>query len=352
MLVRHDLALQFGRRVVAVVAGGAILLGVIDKAVRQDALHAAARDLAGREGVVLDHGRRLAQHHRDLVRDDRATIERAEFAVLPLRRRRADAMAEIVLAACVELYVGRKHAAIFVEEADQAAVVVDVPVADDQRLDLARIDLQQAHVVDDRRRRVAEVQQDRALVLVALRFEVERQTPFVVQHVARIGAAPGPGPSWTTPLTVLPRRNWSCCWSTSTRMESLSTVGTWIGAAEANLDAGEACRCSAGKRRRGFEEVTTVEQRLHGKAPAGRATNLSYIKYAADQRRNCAANAACPRRRGDRIGTAMSARDADMDVPKGFSRYSERRVSVVADGQNERLAQLATGLIGRSPSFS
>jgi hypothetical protein len=33
---------------------------------------------------------------------------------------------------------------------------------------------------------------------------------------------------------------------------------------------------------------------------------------------------------------------------KEFSRYSERRVSVVADGQNERLPQLATELTGVS----
>ena len=196
-----------------------------------------------------------------------APVERAEFAELSRRRRRADAMAEIVLAAGIELHVGRKHAAIFVEKADQAAVVVDVPVADDQRLDLARVDLQQAHIVDDRRRGVAEVQQDRALLLLALRFEVERETPFIVQDVARVGAAPGPGPSWTTPLTVLPRRNWSCCWSTSTRMESLSTVGTWIGAAEASSTQVKPAAAAPARAAEVFEEIAAVEQRLHGKAP-------------------------------------------------------------------------------------
>ena len=66
-------------------------------------------------------------------------------------------------------------------------------MADDHCLDLARVDLQQAHIVDDRRRGVAEVQQDRALLLVTLRFEVERETPFIVQHVARVTTAPRPG---------------------------------------------------------------------------------------------------------------------------------------------------------------
>ena len=122
VLVRHDLALQLGRRVVAVVAAEPVLHGVIDEAVGQDALHAVARlILPVVKAWSGDHRRRLAQHRRDLLRGDLAAVERAEFAELPRRRRAADAMAEIVLAAGIELEVGRQHVAILVEEADQAA---------------------------------------------------------------------------------------------------------------------------------------------------------------------------------------------------------------------------------------
>ena len=41
-------------------------------------------------------------------------------------------------------------------------------------------------------RGVAEVEQDRALLLLALRFQEQRQAPLVVQDVAGIGAATRP----------------------------------------------------------------------------------------------------------------------------------------------------------------
>ena len=44
--------------------------------------------------------------------------------------------AEIVLAAGIKREIGRQDVAIFVEEPDQAAEMIVVPVADDQRLDL------------------------------------------------------------------------------------------------------------------------------------------------------------------------------------------------------------------------
>ena len=111
-------------------------------------------------------------------------------------------MAEIVLAAGIELDVGRQHVAILPEEADQAAVMVDMTVADDQRLHLARVDPQQPDVVDQRRGRVAEVEHDRALLLVALRFQEERQSPLVVQNVAGVGAAAGTRAVVNDPIEV------------------------------------------------------------------------------------------------------------------------------------------------------
>src|ERR1700704_1753442 len=62
-------------------------------------------------------------------------------------------------------------------------------MADDQRLYLARVDVQEADIVDDRGG-VAEVEQDRALLLCALRFEEKRKAPFVVEDIASVRAAP------------------------------------------------------------------------------------------------------------------------------------------------------------------
>ena len=99
-------------------------------------------------------------------------------------------MAEIVLTARVELDVGRHHRAVFLQEANEAAIVIDMPVADDHRLDLRRIDLEQIHIVENCRG-VAEVEQDRAVLCAALRFQIQREAPFIVQHVARARAASG-----------------------------------------------------------------------------------------------------------------------------------------------------------------
>ena len=74
----------------------------------------------------------------------------------------------------------------------QAAEMIVVPVADDQRLDLRRIDADQLHVVEQRFGRIAEVEHDRALLRGALRFQKQRQAPLVVEHVLDVGAASRP----------------------------------------------------------------------------------------------------------------------------------------------------------------
>jgi len=81
--------------------------------------------------------------------------------------------AEIVLAACIEREVRPHLAAVFVEKADQAAEVVIVTVADDQRLDPLGIDPKQFRIVEQRLRGVAEVEHERALFGRALRLEIK-----------------------------------------------------------------------------------------------------------------------------------------------------------------------------------
>src|SRR5262249_35696064 len=130
VFVRNDLAVHLGRQIVAGIAAEAILDAELDPGLRQDAFAAAARDLAGGEGVARDHGRRFAQHRRHLLRGELAAVERAEIGELALRGRRVNAMTEIVLAAGVEFDIGWKLVAEFIEEAEQAAEMIVVAVAD------------------------------------------------------------------------------------------------------------------------------------------------------------------------------------------------------------------------------
>ena len=83
-----------------------------------------ALDLAGGESMAGDHGGISAQHGLDLARRELAPIERTEIGelawVAPVY-----AMTEIVLAAGVEREVGGQDAAVFVEEPDQTAEMID-----------------------------------------------------------------------------------------------------------------------------------------------------------------------------------------------------------------------------------
>src|SRR2546421_9208191 len=65
-------------------------------------------------------------------------------------------------------------------------------MADYHGLDFCGICLEQLDIVDQRRRRVAEVEQNRALLLCPFGFQEERKAPLVVQDVAGIGAASRP----------------------------------------------------------------------------------------------------------------------------------------------------------------
>ena len=67
-------------------------------------------------------------------------------------------MAEIVLPAGVEGQVGRHDLAGLLKKADQAAEVVVMAVAEDQRVDLAGVDAQELHVVVQRLGCVTEVE--------------------------------------------------------------------------------------------------------------------------------------------------------------------------------------------------
>jgi hypothetical protein len=71
--------------------------------------------------------------------------------------------------------------------------MVDMSMADDQRLDFARIDLQETDIVGKRLGGVAEVEHDGALLLLSLRFKEKRQPPLIMQNIASVCAASSPG---------------------------------------------------------------------------------------------------------------------------------------------------------------
>jgi len=87
------------------------------------------------------------------------------------------------------LQVGGKHAAEFVQKANQATVVIKMAVADDQRLDPLGIGTHELHVVDQGVRRISEVDHHRALRVPGARFDVQRQAPLVMQRATIIRSA-------------------------------------------------------------------------------------------------------------------------------------------------------------------
>src|SRR5215204_1826035 len=150
--------------VVARVAAEPVLLRELDDCVRQDALDARALDLARCEGVARDDRRGLAEHGRDLLRRKFAPVEHAEIGELARCAPALIAMAEIVLAAGVELDVGRERRAVFLEEADEPAKMVVMAVANDERVELARVNAGDVDVVEERLGAVAEVEHHGALL--------------------------------------------------------------------------------------------------------------------------------------------------------------------------------------------
>ncbi len=86
----------------------------------------------------------------------------------------------------------RQDVAIFRQETDQATVMIEMAMADDQRIGLGGIGFEDADIVEQCIRAVTEIEKDRALFGSALRFQIERQAPLIVQHLTIIGATARP----------------------------------------------------------------------------------------------------------------------------------------------------------------
>src|SRR5687768_2012279 len=64
--------------------------------------------------------------------------------------------------------------------------MVEMAVRERHRVELRRIDLQELHVVEERRRLETEIEQHVACLAPGLGLEPERQAPFAVQRAAEV----------------------------------------------------------------------------------------------------------------------------------------------------------------------
>src|SRR5215208_2580304 len=122
-----------------------------------------------------------AAHGLDTRRPERRAVERAH------RDRRLAVAAAVPflakgqVAAGVELNAVAHPTAVALDEADHAAVVVAVGMAEDQAVELIRLDPQEIEVAVHDLRREAEIEQISMLFSAFRGFEVQRQAPFAGQ---------------------------------------------------------------------------------------------------------------------------------------------------------------------------
>src|SRR3984957_16529149 len=185
MLIRHDLAFHFRGQIMARIASGAILQLELDHGVGEHFFDAVALDLAGRERLAADHHRRLTENELDVLPRDVATVEHAEVAQIALPGPGV-ALAEIVLATGIHRQIRGQILAMPVEKSKQTAPVIEMTMAQNQRVDLRRVDLEQVHVAVDGLRRPTIVKQERAFFVGALWLQQQRQSPFAVQRTQQI----------------------------------------------------------------------------------------------------------------------------------------------------------------------
>src|SRR5262249_39534330 len=132
--------------------------------------------------MATNNRRAFAQYDRDFARLERAPVQIAEIAEGARRAGRQDAVAEVVLAASIELYVGGQRVAIFVEERDEPAVVIEVAVADDKRIDLPWVGPEIIEIGKKRRWRIGVIEHYRVCLAFPHRLEQKRQAKFRMQR--------------------------------------------------------------------------------------------------------------------------------------------------------------------------
>ena len=133
--------------------------------------------------MALDHDWHLGQHRRDprllqcMPVDHAVRQERPVILLL-------DAMAECILATDIKAKVVLHAVTVLRQNPEHAAKMVEMPVAEDERVDRRDIDAEQFKVVVEHVGRVAEVEQDAPGVRALGRGQVQRQAPLALQGPA------------------------------------------------------------------------------------------------------------------------------------------------------------------------
>jgi hypothetical protein len=173
VLVGHQPAAPF-------LLGEMIDRGRLDQGVGQHVFERGARDRAAGEGAA-ERVRMIAAYRLDMRRPQCLAVER------PHRDRRLAVAAAIPLlpegqvASGIKLEVVAHALPVALDEADQAAVMVAVRMAQDQAVELLRLDPEQVEIAVHDLRGEAEIEQILVLLAGSCRLEVQREAPFAGQ---------------------------------------------------------------------------------------------------------------------------------------------------------------------------
>src|ERR1017187_3183306 len=171
MLVGNRLSEQFSRRVMGGVTAQPILDAKLFERVGKNFFVGQALDLPRGEGMVTDDGRSLAQYDTHISRRECTTIKITEIAELTRFSSPLHPMTEVVFTSGVELHIRRQRAAVLVQKSDQSAVMVEMAMAHDQRVDFLRIDADDIEIVEQCLRRVAVIEHECAILTGLLRLK-------------------------------------------------------------------------------------------------------------------------------------------------------------------------------------
>ena len=121
--------------------------------------------------------RRLAAHRAEVGSLERLAVEQApghRFGAAPLD----PLLVKIALTAGEELEIRAHSGAIMANEPFEPAIVIAMPVAQDQPVDQTRIEIEQLEVPDQHLGGIAKIQQIARLGTGLCGFQMQRQAPF------------------------------------------------------------------------------------------------------------------------------------------------------------------------------
>lgn len=233
--VGSEMVVQVGIRVTTQSVSNA----VFNPGIRQYMLNAGARYHTRREGLAFNDDGRFRNYRFYVQGSQPTSIQRgAEFGKAAIRVAEI-AMAEIVFPAEVQAQISAHPRALSLQESHQASDMVVVAVADNERIHLGDIDLENFEVVRVNAGREAEVEQEATAFLALAGLDMQRQPPLAFQ-VLPCCAAGNPTRLTARPGAWAPRREISCALSVTSRIMTSSTTGTSIrtGAARADRSSG------------------------------------------------------------------------------------------------------------------